>query len=194
MFNRFQIMVISQSFFSVNFASIVAIVVAVVSGIFSIIATRRSTRPQMVQPYLEYLQKKIDTLSKHISHRSSGPVKGDMSQEEWQVKAVTSIREVYDYKESIISNESDLFIEFESKCKELLAERNAIKKSNDYQALSLSFKNNLDGVNLSELEDAQYKDFHSIIDAMIKFSERVDDLMKAERVAAVKELRKITLR
>ena len=148
----------------------------------------------MVQPYLEYLQKKIDTLSKHISHRGSGSIDGDMSQDEWQVKAVTSIREVYDYKESIISNESDLFIEYESKCKELLAERDAIKKSNDYQALSRSFKNNPDRVNFSELEDAPYKDFHSFIGAMIKFSERVDDLMKAERVAALKEMRKITLR
>ena len=189
----FRVMEVSQNFFSVNFASIVALVVAVMSGVFSIIATRRTTRPQMIQPYLQYLQKKWDLLSEFISHKPSSSNDCDLSTENGQMKAVKAIRELYDYYQQIILTQADLFMECESQYKQLLLEVDAIDKSNNYRLFAIQFNDHPEKVNIEELKDAPYKDFNSFINAMINFSRETESLIQSEKIAILKQLKEISL-
>lgn len=183
-----------QSFFSINIATIVALVVAFVSGFFSIVATRRSIRPQMIQPYVEYLQKKMDILSEHISFKPKISSNFDLSTKSGFKDAVKAVREIYDYKESVLLNESNLFTECEAQYQKLMAEREAIDKSNSFQALVIQFKDDPGKVHFGELQDAPYQDFNSFVNAMITFSREADNLMRAERAATLKQLKDLTLK
>lgn len=183
-----------QNFFSINFASIIALIVATLSGVFTLVATRRSARPQMIQPYLQYLQKKMDILTEHICYKSKISSNFELTTEEGQKDAVKAIRDVYDYKESVIMNESNLFTECESQYRELLLEREAIDKSNSFQSLAIQFKDNPERVHFGELKDAPYQDFNSFISAMIRFSRETDNLMRAERAATLQQIKDLTLK
>lgn len=187
-------MEVSQNFFSVNFASIVALVVAVMSGVFSIIATRRTTRPQMIQPYLQYLQKKLDMLSEFISQKPSSSNDCDVSTDNGQMEAIKAIRGLYDYYQHIILNQADLFMECESQYKQLLIEVDAIDKSSNYRLFAIQFKDHPETVNIEEFKDAPYKDFNSFIRAMINFSKEAESLIQSEKIATLKQFKELSLK
>ena len=136
----------------------------------------------------------MDILTEHICYKSKISSNFELTTEEGQKDAVKAIRDVYDYKESVIMNESNLFTECESQYRELLLEREAIDKSNSFQSLAIQFKDNPERVHFGELKDAPYQDFNSFISAMIRFSRETDNLMRAERAATLQQIKDLTLK
>ena len=188
-------MQISPHFFEINFGSIVALVVAIVSGVFSYIGVKRNTKPQMLQPLFDTLAKKRDILSQYIDNSPHGDQEDlDLTKEEDQVKSAESFRKAFEYRDSIFMNQGDLFTECKKQYESMRQEREAISKSREYQTLLLQFKDHLDMVNLEPLSDAPNKDFHQLINAMEKFSKDVDTLLRAERAATMKRITDLSLK
>ena len=180
-------------FLESNITSIVALVVAIVSGIFSIVATKRSSKPQMVQPYIQLLIQKVDTLNEHIRKAQARSIQSDITTEEGQIETILAVQENYLYKESVFLNERELFTECTSQYKKLKPLQEAIDLSNSYLVCINKYKDKLDQMNLEQFENAPYKDFHECAKAMNQFSQDMDDLMRDEKMATLKLIKRITL-
>lgn len=187
-------MMLLSSFFEVNFASIVALVVAVISGIFSFIVAKRNTKPQMIQPFFDYLQKKVDILAGYIDHKKPGLENLDITKKEDQLKSAEAFRKEFEYYDTIFMNESGLFTECKAEYDKLLPEREAIDKSRTYMTCSLEFGENSDMIKWDSFGEVKYKGFHEVTNAMEEFAKDVENLLKAERAATLKLFRDLSLK
>ena len=187
-------MMLLSSFFEVNFASIVALVVAVISGVFSFIIAKRNTKPQMVQHYFDYLQKKVDILAGYIDHKRPDLPDLDMTKKEDQLMAAEAFRKEYEYYDSIFTNESSLFTECKAQYDKLLPEREAIDESRTFLTFSLKYGDKPDMVKWDSFGEVKYKGFYEVYGAMKKFAQDVENLLKAERAATLKLFRDLSLK
>ena len=149
--------------------SIVAIIVALISGAFTMAAAKRTAKAQKATSYIAILQEKVNKLTDYI--KTTVQLTGPTS-------TVTNITKTFERIWAICVDEPTLFTECYPKFQELELKRKEIKELRDQIRL-------LNGT--AKITLAQ-----KALQEICLYSEEFDKLLKAERDATMKKIVAIT--
>jgi len=152
-------------------SSIFAIIIALISGFFSLAAAKRTAKGQTTQSYINILEKRVDTLTGYIN---------DLMKIGTTTSALTDLQNTFNHIWDICEKQSHLFIECENDFLNLESMREEVK-------LLWGKANTLAGQGRSDLLEIATK-------KTIAFVTAFDKLMKDERIATVKRIETLAIK